>query len=77
MSWACPIVTRAEDPEKGLAFDLLSSVHENVVIGHAGGIITIDLAESDDAYRERMRAQLDEPYRTMLGHFRHEVGALF
>ena len=72
-----PVVTRAEDPDKGLAFDLLSSVHENVVIGHAGGIITIDLAESDDAYRERMRAQLDEPYRTMLGHFRHEVGHYF
>ena len=63
-----------EDSEKGLAFDLLSSANANVVIGHASGIITIDLAESDDAYRERMRAQLDEPYRTMLGHFRHEVG---
>jgi hypothetical protein len=72
-----PIVTRAEDPEKGLAFDLLSSANEKVVIGHASGIITIDLAESDDAYRERMRAQLDEPYRTMLGHFRHEVGHYF
>lgn len=72
-----PIVTRAEDPEKGLAFDLLSSAHENVVIGHAGGVITIDLAESDDAYRERMRTKLDEPYRTMLGHFRHEVGHYF
>jgi hypothetical protein len=72
-----PIVTRAEDPDGGLAFDLLSSVNENVVIGHAAGVITINLAESDDAYRERMRAQLDEPYRTMLGHFRHEVGHYF
>ncbi len=72
-----PIITRSEDPEKGLAFDLLSSVNENVTIGHANGIITIDLAESEDAYRERMRAKLDEPYRTMLGHFRHEVGHYF
>ena len=72
-----PIVTRAEDPDGGLAFDLLSSVNENVVIGHAAGVITINLAESDDAYRERMRAQFDEPYRTMLGHFRHEVGHYF
>lgn len=72
-----PIITRREDPEKGLAFDLLSSVNENVTIGHANGIITIDLAESEDAYRERMRAKLDEPYRTMLGHFRHEVGHYF
>lgn len=72
-----PIVTRAEDPDGGLAFDLLSSVKEKVLIGHANGLITINLAESDDAYRERMRAQLDEPYRTMLGHFRHEVGHYF
>lgn len=68
------IVDKHEDPEYGLAFDLLSSVAEDVVIGHDAGVITIDLAESDDAYRERMRTQLDEPYRTMLGHFRHEVG---
>lgn len=65
------------DPETGLAFDLLSSVAEDVVIGHEGGVITIDLAESDDAYREKVRSRLDEPYRTMLGHFRHEVGHYF
>jgi len=60
----------------GLAFDLLSSYsgRERVVIGHAGGVITIDLVESLDAYRESLRVHLGEPYRTMLGHFRHEVG---
>ncbi|WP_028654401.1 zinc-binding metallopeptidase family protein [Nocardioides sp. J54] len=58
----------------GLVFDMLSSVGEDVVIGHADGVITIDLAESDDARRERVRVQLGEPYRTMLGHLRHEVG---
>lgn len=62
------------DEVNGLCFDLLSSVAEDVTIGHADGVITIDLAESDDAYREKVRDQLDEPYRTMLGHFRHEVG---
>jgi hypothetical protein len=62
------------DPVNGLAFDLLSSVAENVVIGHDDGVITIDLAESDAAHREKVRARLAEPYRTMLGHFRHEVG---
>jgi hypothetical protein len=65
------------DPENGLAFDLLSSssdAGENVVIGHENGVITLDLAESDDAYREKIRAKLAEPYRTMLGHFRHEIG---
>ncbi|MDZ4236150.1 MAG: putative zinc-binding metallopeptidase, partial [Dietzia sp.] len=60
----------------GLAFDLLSSYSEGqrVTIGHANGVITIDLVESLDAYRESLRVRLGEPYRTMLGHFRHEVG---
>lgn len=62
------------DPVTGLCFDLLSSSDQNVTIGHDEGVITIDLAESDPAYRERVRGELDEPYRTMLGHFRHEVG---
>jgi hypothetical protein len=58
----------------GLRFDLLSSRSAPVTTGHADGLITIDLAESDDARREQRRAQMDEPYRTMLGHFRHEIG---
>jgi hypothetical protein len=60
----------------GLAFDLLSSYSEGtkVIIGHANGVITIDLVESLDAYRESLRVRLGEPYRTMLGHFRHEAG---
>nr|WP_264674166.1 putative zinc-binding metallopeptidase [Nocardioides lijunqiniae] len=69
-----PVVGKDVDPVDGLAFDLLSSVDENVVIGHENGLITIDLAESDAAHREKVRAELAEPYRTMLGHFRHEVG---
>ncbi len=56
------------------AFDLLLSIQNPVTIGHADGIVTIDLAESFDDYRERMRHQLGESYRTMLGHMRHEVG---
>ena len=62
--------------EGGLAFDLTSSITTGkpVVIGHANGVVTIDLAETMDAYRERLRVRLGEPYRTMLGHFRHEVG---
>jgi len=60
----------------GLAFDLLSSYStgERITIGHANGVITIDLVESLDAYRETLRVRLGEPYRTMLGHFRHEAG---
>ena len=42
--------------------------------GHADGVITINLAEADDAERERLRQQMGELYRTLLGHFRHEIG---
>jgi hypothetical protein len=58
----------------GLGFDLLSSEHEAVTTGHADGLITLDLDETDPAHRERMRVNLDEPYRTVLGHMRHEIG---
>jgi hypothetical protein len=34
----------------------------------------LDLAESDDVHREQLRVSMDEPYRTLLGHFRHEIG---
>jgi hypothetical protein len=60
--------------EPDLSFDLLSSERRPVTTGHADGVITLDLAESDDVHREQRRAQLDEPYRTLLGHFRHEIG---
>ncbi|TAM69165.1 putative zinc-binding metallopeptidase [Mycobacterium sp.] len=69
-----PIVGRDKDPGYGLAFRLLSSAHENVLTGHENGVITIDLAEGDDVHREQLRIEMDEPYRTLLGHFRHEIG---
>jgi hypothetical protein len=68
-----PIVGWREQ-EGGLAFDLLSSAWTTVTTGHADGLITLDLDETDPAHRERMRVRLGEPYRTVLGHFRHEIG---
>ncbi|PFG21298.1 zinc-binding metallopeptidase family protein [Serinibacter salmoneus] len=68
-----PITDRISSPS-GLAFDLLSSAEESVVTGHANGVITLDLAEGDDVHREQLRVAMDEPYRTLLGHFRHEIG---
>lgn len=68
-----PLVTRAEDPERGLAFRFLADTDSPVQTGHSSGIITIALAEADDAERESRRSALREPYRTLLGHFRHEI----
>jgi hypothetical protein len=74
-----PLQTRDENPE-GLAFDFLSDETETqpsaprVLTGHDNGLITINIIEADDVERERRRGQMGEPYRTLLGHFRHEVG---
>ena len=59
--------------EDGLAFDFIAAAATPVVTGHASGLITINLAEADDAERERQRNRMGEPYRTLLGHFRHEI----
>lgn len=65
-----------EDPQQGLMFDVLQNLpgEAPVMTGHAEGLITLNLDEADDAVRERTRAAMHEPYRTLLGHFRHEVG---
>ncbi len=80
MRWRLPMPTRAESPERGLAFEFLSDVAkddgsvERVLTGHNTGLITLSIAEADDAERERRRTSMREPYRTVLGHFRHEIG---
>ncbi|MBS0242841.1 MAG: putative zinc-binding metallopeptidase, partial [Proteobacteria bacterium] len=63
-----------------LIFDFLADVTEpdgtvkTVLTGHADGVITLNIAEADDAEREKRRVAMGEPYRTALGHFRHEIG---
>ncbi|UOM36498.1 putative zinc-binding peptidase [Acuticoccus sp. I52.16.1] len=78
--WNLPQPTMAEDPDHGLAFDFLADQQNAdgtvtpVLTGHADGLITINIAEGDDAERERRRTDMGEPYRTLVGHMRHEVG---
>lgn len=76
-----PVVNKADEPVSGLAFAFLEDqrsnpqVHEeHVLTGHFEGLITVNLAEADNALRERARQKMGEPYRTLLGHFRHESG---
>ena len=71
-----PIEPRSRDP-RGLAFEFLADPADGqpaILTGHTGGVIIINLAEADDAERERRRHALGEPYRTLLGHARHESG---
>jgi hypothetical protein len=65
-----------EDPAQGLMFDLLRGAPHGpqILTGHEEGLITLDVEEADDAKREQVRSAMHEPYRTLLGHFRHEVG---
>ncbi|MGJ8638235.1 MAG: zinc-binding metallopeptidase family protein [Opitutaceae bacterium] len=74
-----PIESKEDAPETGLWFDFLSEPEnatkkERVLTGHANGLITINLVEADSVLRERARTQMGENYRTLIGHFRHEVG---
>jgi hypothetical protein len=80
MRWNLPLRTRQEDPDHGLIFHFLAddpARGQKVMTGHENGVITIALSEADDIERERRRLQMGEPYRTLLGHFRHEVGHHF
>jgi len=80
MALDLPLIGKQDDPERGLAFAFLadpeSPFREStaVITGHAQGLITLNIAEADDAVRERTRLKMAEPYRTLLGHFRHESG---
>ena len=65
-----------EDPAQGVVFDFLADLpgQPRVLTGHEDGLITLNVAEADDAVREKARAAMHEPYRTLLGHLRHEIG---
>ena len=72
-----PVASRiTEDTARGMMFDFLRSPDNgpHIMTGHNIGLITLDLQEADDAVREAIRKAMREPYRTLLGHFRHEVG---
>ena len=71
-----PIEARTERPAGGLAFSFMqeSPGCAPVFTGHSDGLRTISVAEADDPFREKMREQMGEAYRTVVGHFRHEVG---
>lgn len=72
----------APDPTPGSAqgpvFEFKADLPgQPVTTGHAQGVITLNIAEADDDERARLRVALHEPYRTLLGHLRHESGHYF
>ena len=71
-----PVAGSDEHGADALVFQFMADMPggQPVLTGHADGIITVNIAEADDAERERRRHALGEPYRTLLGHIRHEIG---
>ena len=83
MRWRLPTPDRIEDPNEGLVFDLIGEpigpdgVSKPLLTGHDQGLITLNIAEADDDERERRRTSMGEVYRTLIGHFRHEIGHFY
>ncbi|MDQ0319454.1 hypothetical protein QO002_001592 [Pararhizobium capsulatum DSM 1112] len=83
LRWRLPIPGRDIDPQGGLVFDFLADevdANGNVIpamTGHEDGLISLRAAEANDATRESVRVSMGEPYRTLLGHFRHEIGHFY
>jgi hypothetical protein len=71
-----PVSKKKDDEEAGIAFDFLAatSTKDKVITGHENGVITLNIEEADEAARVRHKQDLGERYRTLLGHFRHEIG---
>jgi hypothetical protein len=71
-----PVNAKKENEETGIAFDFMAdeSPKERIMTGHDNGTITLNIEEADEAQRARHKLDLGEKYRTLLGHFRHEIG---
>jgi hypothetical protein len=80
LNFKLPIADKKDDPKQGLAFAFLEDERKpdgsvsKILTGHDNGLITLNIAEADDSVREKIRAAMGEPLRTLLGHFRHEIG---
>jgi hypothetical protein len=86
LSLKLPIIDHKTDKEHGLAFRFMQDIeeldpfseevvtYEQIMTGHQTGTITINIIEADDSAREKIRENMNESYRTILGHFRHEIG---
>lgn len=48
-----------------------------VLTGHTHGVITVNIGEADAPTRAAQRQAMDEPLRTLISHFRHEIGHFY
>jgi hypothetical protein len=71
-----PVAPKETKDGDGIAFDFMAQLsgQPRIMTGHANGVITLNIEEADEAERARNKLDLGEKYRTLLGHFRHEIG---
>ena len=82
MQLGLPLQSGWDKPDSGLLFDFLDDARSKpehfadsfITSGYSQGVVTLNLLEADDIARAAMQAEMCEPYRTLLGHFRHESG---
>lgn len=79
LRWQLPLVPKKnKQDQQGLAFDFKADPdcpnEPRILTGHDNGLITLNISEADDVERAMARNNMDEVYRTLLGHFRHEIG---
>ena len=72
-----PFRDDANSPFPAVRFEFKADGVEPVSTGHNNGCIVINIEEADSVKRELSRVQLGEPQRTLVGHFRHEMGHYF
>jgi hypothetical protein len=82
LRYRLPVVSKMDNRSKGLCLDFLAKEDvpagsKDIKTGHADGVITLLISEADPVVREQIKKQMSERYRTLLGHFRHEVGHYF
>jgi len=84
MELKLPLELAGETRGLGLMFDFIEDTpggngftESRAFTGYSAGVITVNLLEADDAAREEQRQQMNEKYRTLLGHLRHESGHYF
>lgn len=84
LNLSLPLVSGWRDPEYGLLLDFLEDGRSRqeyaetfASTGFLGGVITINTLEADDVARTAVREEMNESYRTVLGHLRHESGHYF
>ena len=76
LKFGLPLLAAGDGSRESLVFQFLAEMpdRKKIMTGHENGLITIALKEADDSEREKLRNKIGETYRTLIGHFRHEVG---